>query len=388
MNAEKKSLFIHSRGGRITAAAAALILCAVLFFFVSGKGKNKEVSASEELFAMDTVMTVSATGKRAEEAVKASVEEIRRLDALWSVGEEDSEISRLNRHESVELSEDTARLLERAVEIGSDTDGAFDITIYPLMEAWGFTTGEYRVPSEAELEELLRHVDVRLLDDPGSEDNGSGTETSDMSSSGGHTDETERGANPRNGYTLPEDVQIDPGGIAKGYTSDRIMEIFEEYGISGGLVSLGGNVEAWHTREDGSAWRVGIRNPDPSHPALSSAELIGVVEAEDRAVITSGGYERFFEKNGTTYHHILDPGTGRPTDGGLISVTVVSPDGCLADGLSTALFVMGRDKALDYWKEHSGEFDAVLVEEDGSISVTSGLEDNFTSDLPFTVISS
>ena len=383
MNAEKKSLFIHSRGKQIAAAAAAVILCAVFFFFVSGKGKKKTVSASEELFAMDTVMTVSAVGERAEEAVKASVEEIRRLDALWSVGKEDSEISRLNRHESVELSEDTARLLERAVEIGSDTDGAFDITIYPLMEAWGFTTGEYRVPSEAELEELLQHVDVHSLDDPGSGTAGTSAETS-----GRDTDGTEAGSDLRQGYTLPEDVQIDPGGIAKGYTSDRIMEIFEEYGISGGLISLGGNVEAWHTREDGSAWRVGIRNPDPSHPALSSAELVGVVEAEDRAVITSGGYERFFEKDGTTYHHILDPYTGRPAEGGLISVTIVSSDGCLADGLSTALFVMGRDKALDYWKEHSGEFDAVLVEEDGSISVTSGLEKIFTSDLPFTVITS
>lgn len=313
-------------------------------------------SESGEIFAMDTYMSVSATGEKAKEAVDASLEEIQRLDALWSVGDEDSVVSRLNRHESVELDEDTAGLLERALEISSDTDRAFDITIYPLMEEWGFTTGDFKVPAPERLEELLEHVDAGRLE-----------------------------YSSKEAFNLPEDIQIDFGGIAKGYASDRIMEIFEEYGITSGLVSLGGNVETFHTKADGSAWRVGIQNPDNTIPVLAAAQLVGIVQAADQAVITSGGYERYFEEDGITYHHILDPETGMPADSGLISVTIVSPDGCLADGLSTALFVMGREKALAYWAQHRDSFDAILVEADGSITVTEGLKDTFSSELPFEV---
>ena len=315
-------------------------------------------SESGEIFAMDTYMSVSATGEKAKEAVDASLEEIQRLDALWSVGDEDSVVSRLNRHESVELDEDTAGLLERALEISSDTDRAFDITIYPLMEEWGFTTGDFKVPAPERLEELLEHVDAGRLE-----------------------------FSSKEAFNLPKDMQIDFGGIAKGYASDRIMEIFEEYGITSGLVSLGGNVETFHTKADGSAWRVGIQNPDNTIPGLAAAQLVGIVQAADQAVITSGGYERYFEEDGITYHHILDPETGMPADSGLISVTIVSPDGCLADGLSTALFVMGREKALSYWDQHRDSFDAILVEADGSITVTAGLEGSFSSELEFEVVS-
>lgn len=313
-------------------------------------------TVSEEIFAMDTYMSISASGEAAREAVDASLEEIRRLDDLWSVGNEDSEVARLNRHESVELSEDTRSILERAIQIGTDTEGAFDITIFPLMQEWGFTTGDYKVPSDKRRSELLRYVDVSALD-PDMDD----------------------------ACSLPENVQIDLGGIAKGYTSDRVMEIFEEYGVAGGIVSLGGNVETYRTKADGSAWRVGIRNPDPSVPALSGSELTGIVQASDLAVITSGGYERYFEKDGITYHHILDPGTGMPADSGLISVTIVSRDGCLADALSTSLFVMGKEKALAYWETHSDSFDVILVEEDGGITVTRGLDGIFSSELKYEI---
>ena len=156
------------------------------------------------------------------------------------------------------------------------------------------------------------------------------------------------------------------GGVAKGVTS--------------GLVNLGGNAQVLGTKPDGSLWRVAVQSPD------SEDEYLGVLETKDKAIITSGGYERYFEKDGVTYHHIIDPSTGYPADNGLISVTIVSADGTLADGLSTSLFVMGKDKATDYWKAHSDEFDMILLTDDEKLYVSEGIKDSFTSDREFEIV--
>ena len=178
---------------------------------------------------------------------------------------------------------------------------------------------------------------------------------------------------------LGKNMKIDLGGIAKGYTSSRVMQIFKDCGVTSGLVSLGGNVQALGTKTDGTDWQIAIENPD------KSSDYIGVVSVKDKAVITSGGYERYFEKNGKTYHHILDPKTGYPAESGLKSVTIVSDNGTLADALSTSLFVMGKEKALDYWREHKNEFDTVLVEDNGNITITDGLKKVFKSNFKFDI---
>ena len=174
--------------------------------------------------------------------------------------------------------------------------------------------------------------------------------------------------------TLGDKQEIDLGGIAKGFTSSRIMEIFKKDGVTCGMVSLGGNVHLLGTKQDGSAWRVGIQDPN------NTDDMLGVLEANDCAVITSGAYERNFEKDGVTYHHIIDPATGKPSNSGLTSVTIVSKDGTLADGLSTSLFVMGKDKAIAYWKQHADEFDTILVDKDRNVYITEGIAGNFSPD--------
>lgn len=314
-------------------------------------GTKESVTESRDIFAMDTYMSLTATGERASEALDAAAEEIERLDDLFSVGNPESEISIVNENGSEVLSEDTAYLVEETLAIFEDTNGAFDITIYPLMEEWGFTSGEYQVPGEERIKELLECVDASRIE----------------------YDKKERF------LSLPEGVRIDFGGIAKGYASSRVMEIFEEYGIESGLVSLGGNVQLYHSKPDGSLWKVAIENPK------DTGAYIGVLQAKDVAVITSGGYERYFEADGKNYHHIIDPKTGYPAESGLTSVTIVSENGTLADGLSTALFVMGKSRALEYWKEHAGEFDVILMEEDGNMTITEGIEDAFTSEMEFSV---
>ena len=145
-------------------------------------------------------------------------------------------------------------------------------------------------------------------------------------------------------------------------------------------ISLGGNVQAIGTKTDGSRWKVGVQSPDDTE------SMIGAYEAADEAVITSGAYERYFEKDGKTYHHIIDTATGKPSEKDLKSVTIISKNGTLSDTLSTTLFVMGKDKAISYWKEHSKEFNMILVDENNKVYISQGIKDHFSSDSDFTVI--
>lgn len=301
---------------------------------------------SQEIFAMDTYMTVTAYGDNAQKGVTDAVAEIQRLDNLLSIGKEDSEISKLNKSGSAAVSDDTAVMVAKALDLYKSTGGAFDITVLPLMELWGFTTQEYYVPTEDEIQSTLQRVGADKL-------------TWDESTKT---------------LTLGNKQEIDLGGIAKGFTSSRIMEIFKKDGVTCGMVSLGGNVHLLGTKQDGSAWRVGIQDPN------NTDDMLGVLEANDCAVITSGAYERNFEKDGVTYHHIIDPATGKPSNSGLTSVTIVSKDGTLADGLSTSLFVMGKDKAIAYWKQHADEFDTILVDKDRNVYITEGIAGNFSPD--------
>ncbi len=344
----------------ILVLCAALLLSGCMASAQSGEqpktaAQAQEVpTASGNLFAMDTVMTLTCYGERCEEALEAAKKEILRLDGLLSVGIETSEIFRINTQGSGPLTEDGDRILREALRLWERTGGAFDITVYPLMELWGFTTQEFRVPEQEELDRILSSVgsDGLLYD----------------------TDSRE--------LSLGTALGVDLGGIAKGYTSGRLMEIFEEYGLTAGLVSLGGNVQCCGTKPDGSLWRFGIQDPF----APNTGKFLGILSISDGAVITSGAYERFFEEDGVTYHHILDPKTGCPANEGLVSVTIVSKDGMLADGLSTSMYILGLEKATEYWREYGEDFDMILMTSGGEVYVTEPLSGSLVTDYPVTVI--
>ncbi|MGI6095494.1 MAG: FAD:protein FMN transferase [Lachnospiraceae bacterium] len=310
------------------------------------KADTQAEEVSRDLFAMDTFMNVTAYGDGAEEAVEKAANEIVRLDELLSTGKESSEVYAVNENGEGILSADTAYLLKRSMDLYTSTEGVFDIAVYPIMQAWGFPSGEYEVPTEETLQELLP--------------------LTDMTNISYHEDTKEI-------VFAVEGMQIDFGGIAKGYTSSRLMDIYRECGVKSGMVNLGGNVQVLGTKPDGSLWKVGIESPDKE-------DYLGILSTRDRAVITSGGYERYFEENGILYHHIIDPSTGYPADSGLLSVTIVSEDGILADGLSTSLFIMGKEKAIAYWKDHCEEFDVILLTEDEKLYVTEGIAEDFSSD--------
>lgn len=319
----------------------------------SAAGSSETQEATKEVFAMDTYMTLTAYGADAQAAVDDAAAEITRIEEMVSTGIDTSEIAKLNQTGRATLSKDAAYLVERSLELYKSTNGAFEISIYPVMQAWGFTTQNYRVPEKKELTTLLKKVDSQKIH---------------FSEKTGEISFEKKG------------MEIDLGGIAKGYTSGRIMDIFREHGIKSGVVSLGGNVQVMGTKTDGSLWRVAVENPK------DEGDYLGVLETSDQAVITSGGYERYFEQDGKHYHHIINPKTGYPAQSGLSSVTIVSSDGTLADGLSTSLFIMGKEKAIAYWRQHKEEFDAILVDDDGKLFVTEGVADSFTSEADVTVV--
>ncbi len=345
---------------RARLAAGLLALAALLgacSYSAAGEPADPEAALSSDRYleSMDTLMKLTAYGSQREAALDAAEEEILRLDALLSTGDAGSEVSALNRDGGGTLSTDTLALVSRSLELYEETGGAFDITVYPLMQLWGFTDKNYRVPTQDELDETLAVVGADQL----ALDAQSGT------------------------LTLGEGQAIDLGGIAKGYTSQRVMELYREAGVTSGMVSLGGNIQCLGLKPDGTPWRIGIQDPWSAEGSIAA-----VVEVADQAVVTSGGYERYFvdEETGITYQHILDPATGYPAGSGLASVSIVSDDGTLADGLSTALYLLGLEGSCDYWRAHSSEFEALLIDDAGAIYVTEGLAQSVTAEDGFTVI--
>lgn len=315
---------------------ALLLGAAILLTGCSGEPEK----AQQTIFAMDTAMTVTVYGDDAEALCASACHRVNELAAKWSVTDEQSEIYRANNIglyiSTAAISDETAELIAYALEMNGQTGGAFDITLYPVLREWGFTTGEYRVPSDERIAELLRKT---------------GSDKVEL-----------RG----NMLTLTGGVMIDLGGIAKGCTGDILAEYLKSEGVHSALLDLGGNIHAIGSKPDGSAWRLGIKDPDGGK--------LAVLELCDKAVVTSGGYERYFEgEDGKRYCHILDPETGRPADSGLVSVTIVGDEGRLCDALSTAVYVMGAEKAERLWRER-GDFEMVLLTSGGELLVTAGLE--------------
>ena len=329
-----------------------ITLCGCANSAESSSEDTKEYS--RDIFAMDTYMYLKAYGEHADTALGYSSEQILSLEELFSVTSEKSDIWAINHSngEPVSVSDDTIAVLNKAIEIGGKSNGALDVTIYPLLTEWGFTTDTQQVPTDDIIADKLKLIDYTKISVKG------------------------------NTVQLPDNMQIDFGALAKGYTSDCVTEILKENGVKSALVNLGGNVHAVGTKPDGTLWKVGVQNP------FSPSEQVCILEIADKAVITSGNYERFFtDENGGKYWHILDSADGFPADNGLVSVTIVGENGLLCDALSTALFVLGTDKAIDYWR-NSADFEMILITDDEKIIYSEGLSDfiNFTASYETEVI--
>lgn len=320
--------------------SALFCLCAAVLMFCSCKpGDGK---ASREFEAMDTYMNIDVYG--ADEALldelQASIEE---LDGRLSVTSPDSEIYALNKNGSAKISASTADLVRQTLKLCADTHGALDVTVQPVVEEWGFISGDYQIPSEERLKGLLDSVDYRLV------------------SCGGSDISFEK-----------KGMKAGFGAVAKGYAADEAVKLLKDNNLESAILNLGGTVAAYGEKPDGSKWKIGIADPE------NSASYIGYVSCSDKIAATSGSYERYFKgDDGKIYSHIIDPETGRPVDNDILSVTIISESGLLSDGLSTALFVMGREAAENYRTENGG-FDFIILTKDKKAYVTKGISDSFT----------
>lgn len=293
-------------------------------------------------FYFNTVVTVTLYG--AQEGLLQDIWTMcERYENLLSKTIAGSDVDRVNRAggQPTQVDPETWDILRRAREISAMTGGAFSVTIAPISAMWDFTGGTNRMPADDE-----RIAALPLVDD-------SKIHLSDNST-----------------VTLPEGVQIDLGGIAKGYIADKAAELVSGK-CSGAVLSFGGNVYVLGHKPDGSAFNVGIQDPD-----APTGTSLAVVSTTDLSVVTSGVYERFFEKDGVRYHHILDPKTGLPAQSDLTGATIVDKSSMTADALATACIVLGSEKAAALLETNG--FKGLLITGDRRIITTGKTEESFS----------
>lgn len=319
-----------------------LLLTILLGVLLWERQTATEHELSRTALLMDTLVEIRASGlERAplEAAIEAAFAEMRRLDALLSSYRPDSEIARLSASPGpLSLSSETVELLRLGQQVAQLSDGAFALDLGRAKQLWALDSEAPRIPAAAELQRALR-----------------GTGPDSLRIQGQRVSKADPG------------LQADLGGIAKGYAVDRALKILRAAGVSSAAVNAGGDIGLLGDH-DGRPWRIGIQHPRRADDVLIRLQL------SDRAVVSSGDYERYFIRDGVRYHHILDPADGRPARG-CQSVTVVAASAARADALATAAFVMGPTAGLQLLESLPG-VEGLLVAADGRLLKTSGLPES------------
>ena len=276
---------------------------------------NTEKAATSEIYSMNTIVDISIYGQDKEKAMQNVINEIQKIDKLVDDFSKESDVYKINENAGVrpvKVDPITMDMINKAFNIAKETDGAFDPTVYPLSKLWGFKSGNFRIPPKEEIaqtQKLVSYKNIKI-------DKQNSTVFLPLKGEG-----------------------IDLGGIAKGYTLDKINEILSTYNISRALINMGGNILTYKKPPNNKYWKIGIRNP-------RGEGISGIINITGTKFIsTSGDYERFFIKDGVRYCHIINPFTGSPANK-IVSVTVISNKGYLGDALSTAFFVQGKEYAL------------------------------------------
>ena len=315
-----------------------IALCAVLMCLALCGCQMSPIE--KQSFALDTFITVRIMEGGDVQDAEAALHRIDECERLLSAHRAGSDIARLNDGETVEVNDLTARVLRGAAELSEISGGALDVTLYEVSKLWDYKSENPRVPAQEEIDKALgsRGVEKIMME---------------------------------NRTVTAQGTKIDLGAIAKGAIGDEARKALRDRGVKAAILNLGGNIITLGDKPGGSGWAIAI--DDPLHQGqVGTVRLHG-----DWALATSSGTQRYFTVDGKEYHHILAPETGYPAHSGLASVTIIAPDGLTADALSTAVFVMGEEKARKMFEQHGLcdlDVSAVLVRDDGSVAVLGDAE--------------
>lgn len=313
----------------------------MIFLNVSCSLNSKNKKTVTNFTAMDTYISIQSFGKNSAKANELAQKKVLELENLLSVTNPQSEVFFLNNNQKNwhTVNAQTFEVIDFSVQMAQLTDGAFNPCLYPILKEWGFTTNDFKIPSQKLIAQILPDTDYTnlILD------------------------------SVHNAVFFPDRMMIDLGGIGKGFAGDKVLEILKQNGIESAILDFGGNIQTLGRKPDGSEWSIGVKNP-------LTKEITAGIKVENKAVITSGGYERYFTgSDGKKYIHILDSKSGRPADNEIASVTIISSDGKYADALSTALFVMGIEKA-ETFRQNNPDFEMLIFTKDGTPHISTGLQ--------------
>ncbi len=337
----------------VLSPVSCLLLTACCLLFLSGCTQQERMF-KESRTLMDTFCTitvVTTSEEKAREAIEAGFGEIKNLDTLLNNFEPDSEISAISKEagiKAVHVSRETLDLMQKTMGISEVTDGAFDPTIGPVYKLWKFSgrPANPSMPPQDAIKNALKLVGFKKI-----KIDGTGSEI----------------------YLQEKDMELDLGGIAKGYAADRAVEAIRTKGIRAALVAIAGDIRGYGLSTTGNPWKVGIQNPRPEDPDSERPweDIFATLYLNDSAISTAGDYQRFFIKDGKRYHHIIDPKTGYPAESDLISVSVISPEGYISDGIDTSILILGAEKGMKLLE--SMGIDGVLVDSQKKVFVTKNL---------------
>ncbi len=316
-------------------AVICVALLATLYFW--NYDREKRYSFSEKnTVAMGTIISQKVYGDYSAKHIEKITALINGLDNEISWRNETSSVAKLNREKTV-TSAQVASIVKKSLDVSESCDGVFDITVAPVVKLWSIGEEGERIPSEAEIEKALTNVDYTKIQIKG------------------------------NSITLGEEMEIDLGAVGKGAACDNVMTYLKASDVKGAVISVGGSILAYGSyNKKGDSWKIAVKHP------RNDSEYLGILSLGEGFVSTSGDYERYFEKDGKRYHHIIDAATGYPAESGLVSVTVVCDSGLLSDALSTACFILGYEKSLPLLEKYGAS--AIFVDSDMKISTVGDID--------------
>lgn len=316
---------------------------------LSGCSKDNKVTEplSKTELLMGTVVTVTLYDSNDEGILDKVFTKVKELESTLSINENGTLVDKINESagiEPVKVDYDTYTVIKKGLEYAKLSNGLFDISVGPIVKLWNIGLPEAKVPTQEEIDSripLVGYSDVELNDEENTV------------------------------FLKRQGMMIDLGGVAKGYTADVISDILTEEGVKSAIIDLGGNIFAHGLKVDGSTWRIGIQNPFSDR-----GDIIGTITVKNKSIVTSGIYERYIEKDGIKYHHILSPKTGYPYENEIAGITIISDKSSDGDALSTSVFAMGIEEGMKFVNTQEG-IDAIFVTKDNKIYITDGIRDIF-----------